>query len=56
MMGLCSYYRGRLSFTELINMPIGTIQTLNYLALKHRDDQKELREAEAMEDVIEGNI
>lgn len=50
------HYKGRLLFTELINLPIGVIQTLNYLVFKHQDDQKELREAEAMEDVIEGNI
>lgn len=37
-------------------MPIGQIQTLQYLAFKHKDDQKELKEAEALEDVIEGNI
>jgi hypothetical protein len=55
-MGLLTNYRGRLTFTELFNMPIGQIQTLQYLAWKHRDDQKELREAETLEDVIEGNI
>ena len=37
-------------------MSIVDIQTLNYLAFKHRDDQKELKEAETLEDVIEGNI
>lgn len=37
-------------------MPIDQIQTLQYLAFKHKDDHKELKEAEAMEDVIEGNI
>ena len=55
-MGLLTNYRGRLSFIDLINMPIGEIQILNYLAWKHRDDQKELKEAETLEDVIEGNI
>ena len=55
-MGLLTNYRGRLTFTELINMSIGDIQTLNYLAFKHRDDQKELKEAETLEDAIEGNI
>ena len=55
-MGLCTNYKGRLSFTELLNMPIDMIQTLQYLAFKHKDDQKELKEAEALEDVIEGNI
>ena len=37
-------------------MPIGQIQTLQYLAFKHKDDQKDLKEAEALEDAIEGNI
>ena len=52
-MSLCTNYRGRLTFTELINMPIDRIQTLQYLAFIHRDDQKELREAEALEDSID---
>ena len=56
MMGLCTNYRGRISFLEMMNLPIDQIQTLQYLAFKHRDDQKELKEAEALEDVIEGNI
>lgn len=55
-MALCTNYRGRLTFTELMNMPIDHIQTLQYLAFKHKDDHKELKEAEALEDVIEGNI
>ena len=37
-------------------MPVDQIQTLQYLAYKHRNDHKELKEAEALEDVIEGNI
>ena len=49
-------YKGRLTFTELMNLPIDQIQTLQYLAFRHKDDYKELNEAEAMEDVIEGNI
>ena len=52
-MAICSYYRGRLSFTELINMPIDYIRTLEYLIYKHKDDQKEQKEAEALEDSIE---
>ena len=53
MMSICSYYRGRISFIELINMPIDYIHTLYYLSWLHRDDQKELKEAEALEDGIE---
>ena len=37
-------------------MPIDHIQTLQYLAFIHREDQKNIKEAEALEDVIEGNI
>lgn len=55
-MGLCTNYRGRLTFNELLNMPIDYIQSLQYLAFKHKDDQKELKEAEALEDLVEGNI
>ena len=55
-MGLCTFYKGRLTFTELMNMPIDHIQTLQYLAFKHKDDHKDLKEAEALEDMIEGDI
>ena len=55
-MGLCTNYRGRITFLEMMNLPVDQIQTLQYLAFKHKDDHKELREAEALEDVIEGNI
>ena len=37
-------------------MPIDRMKTLQYLAYIHRNDQKDLKEAEALEDVIEGNI
>ena len=56
MMAISSYYRGRLSFNEVLNMPVDQIQTLNYLMYKHRDDHKELKEAEAMEDNLEQTI
>ena len=52
-MSISTYYRGRLSFNEVINMPIGYIQTFNYLMYKHKDDHKQLKEAEAMEDKFE---
>ena len=51
-MGICTYYRGRLSFTELMNMPIDYIHTLEYLIYKHKDDDKGLKEAEALEDSL----
>lgn len=52
-MGICSYYRGRLSFNEILNMPIDYIHTLEYLIWKHRNDNKDLKAAEAMEDELE---
>ena len=53
MMAISTYYRGRLSFNEVLDMPIDRIQTLNYLIYKNKDDQKELKAAEAMEDNLE---
>ena len=52
MMSISTYYRGRLSINEIMEMPIDYIHTLEYLIYKHKDDQKELREAEALEDEI----
>lgn len=34
-------------------MPIDYIHTLEYLIYKHKDDQKEQKEAEALEDSLE---
>lgn len=34
-------------------MPIDYIHTFEYLMYKHRNDQKELKEAEALEDSFE---
>lgn len=55
MMSISTYYRGRLSFNEVINMPIEYIHSLNYIMYKHKDDKdhKQLKEAEALEDNIE---
>ena len=52
-MSISTYYRGRLSFNELINMPIDYIHTFEYLIYKHKDDQKQQREAEALEDELQ---
>ena len=52
-MSISTYYRGRLSFNELINMPVDYIHTIEYIIFKHKDDQKELKEAEALEDNME---
>ena len=56
MMGICTYYKGRLSFNELINMPIEYIHSLEYLIYKHKDDHKDLKEAEALEDQLEESL
>ena len=53
MMSICTYYRGRLSFSEIMNMPIDYIHSFEYLMYKHKDDQKQQKEAEALEDQIE---
>lgn len=53
MMSISTYYRGRLSFNEVINMPIEYIHCFNYLIFKHKDDDKKLKEAEALEDKLE---
>ena len=53
MMSISTYYRGRLSFTELINLPIGDIHTIEYIIFTHRNDNKENKEAEALEDQFE---
>lgn len=52
-MGICTYYRGRLSFNEVVNMPIDYIHSLEYLIYKNRDRDKSLKEAEALEDNFE---
>ena len=54
-MSISTYYRGRLSFNEAINMPIEYIHCFNYLMFKHRNDKdtNQLKEAEALEDKIE---
>ena len=52
-MSISTYYRGRLSFNEVMNMPIDYIHALNYIMYKHRDDHKDLKEAEALEDKID---
>ena len=52
-MSICTYYRGRLSFTELMNMPMEYIHTFEYLIYQHRNDHKDMKEAEALEDTFE---
>lgn len=42
-----------MTFSELLNMPIDVIHTLNYIIFTHRNDHKDLKEAEAVEDMLE---
>lgn len=55
MMAIATYYRGRITFKELIEMPMDYIHTFRYLIDRHRNDEKELKEkeAEALEDNLE---
>lgn len=52
---LCTYYKGRTSFLEMINLPLSYINTLYNIAVerektKEGQDQKN---AEALEDELE---
>ena len=51
-MGICSNYR-RLSFTEVMEMPIGFIMTFRYLIYKDQKNNKDKKAAEALEDELE---
>lgn len=53
MMSISTYYKGRLTFKELIEMPIDYIHGLYYMTYKNRDKDKSIKEAEALEDQIE---
>lgn len=56
---LTSYYKGKISFLELMNMPLSTIASLYKLALDKQklaeadEDEKKRQEAEAIEDGLE---
>lgn len=54
-MSIATYYKGRLSFSELLNMPIEYIHTFERIVYTHRNDEQEANriKAEAMEDTIE---
>ena len=51
-MSICTYYRGRLSFTEVLNMPIEYIHAFEYMIHTNQIRERELKEAEALEDSI----
>ena len=53
---IATYYRGRTSFLELMNMPLSYIDSLYRIAeerLKTEEGKKQL-EAETLEDELEG--
>ena len=53
MMTIATYYRGRITFKELMDMPMDYIHTLRYLIDRHKKEEKALKEAEALEDNLE---
>ena len=55
-MGICSYFRGRLNFHEMLNAEVRTIQTLRYIIqeeMKNEDNTK-YKAAEIVEDELIG--
>ena len=56
---LATYYKGKISFVELMNMPLSTITSLYKLALDKQklaetdEEEKKRQEAEAIEDELE---
>lgn len=55
---LCTYYRGRTTFTEMMNMPLSYINSLYSIALKQQADkeQRQQKEAEVVEDELEETL
>ena len=55
---LCTYYRGRTTFTEMMNMPLSYINSLYDIAIKQQADeeQRTIKEAEVVEDGMEDMI
>ena len=55
---LCTYYRGRTTFTEMMNTPLSYINSLYSIAIKQQADeeQRKIKEAEVVEDGMEDMI
>ena len=55
---LCTYYRGRTSFTEMMNMPLSYINSLYDIAIKQQADEerRKQKEAEVVEDEFEDSL
>lgn len=56
---LCSYYKGKISFLEMMNLPLSNIMALYKLALEKQklaevdEEEKKNQEAEAVEEMME---
>lgn len=52
---LCTYYRGRTTFIEMMNMPLSYINSLYNIAIEQQADeeQRKIKEAEVLEDGME---
>lgn len=55
---LCTYYRGRTTFTEMMNMPLSYINSLYNIAIKQQADEelRKQKEAEVVEDGLEETL
>ena len=55
---LCTYYRGRTTFTEMMNMPLSYINSLYSIAIKQQADkeQRQQKEAGVVEDELEETL
>ena len=55
---LCTYYKGRTSFMEMMNMPLSYINALYKIAIDRQadDELRKQKEAEDLEDEVEDAI
>ena len=55
---LCTYYKGRTSCLEMMNMPLSYINALYKIAVDRQadDEQRKLKEAEVLQDEVEDAI
>lgn len=56
MMYIATAFRGRISFTELLNLDAGYISVLNKMAYDEMKSNSKRQEAEVLEDAMTGNI
>ena len=55
---LCTYYKGRTSFLEMMNMTLSYINALYKIDVDRQadDEQRKLKEAEVLQDEVEDAI